>query len=253
MPRSTLIAGNWKMHLTLAEAAQLASAVALAASDAKCEVMIAPPFTSLPTVAEALRGSRVLLGAQNVCWADKGAFTGEVSPLMLKELGCTLVIIGHSERRHLFHEDNAMINQRLRGAMSFGMIPVLCIGETLEQRQSGNTMSILESQLRQGLTAVSLDDPNRLVVAYEPVWAIGTGQTASTEQAQEAHAFIRTILTDLFKKTIATKIRILYGGSVKSDNVDALMSQADIDGALVGGAALQIDSFARIIKHRTGA
>ncbi|MBA3014248.1 MAG: triose-phosphate isomerase [Proteobacteria bacterium] len=253
MPRRTLIAGNWKMHLTLAEAAKLATAVGLATTDAECEVMIAPPFTSLPTVAEALRGTKVLLGSQNACWADKGAFTGEISPLMLKEIGCTLVILGHSERRHLFHEDNSMINLRLQGVMSFGLIPVLCIGETLEQRQNGHTIQVLESQLREGLAAVTLDDPNHLIIAYEPVWAIGTGQTASTEQAQDAHAFIRTILADLFKKTVASGIRILYGGSVKSDNVDALMGQADIDGALVGGAALQIDSFARIIHHRTGA
>jgi len=250
MPRRPLIAGNWKMHLSLAEADELASAVARAATDAHCEVMIAPPFTSLPTVAEALRGTKVQLGAQNACWTDKGAFTGEVSPLMLKELGCTMVILGHSERRQLFHEDDAMINQRLRGVMAYGLIPVLCIGETLDQRQSGQTMAVLEDQLRKGLTGVTLDAPNRLVIAYEPVWAIGTGQTATTGQAQEAHAFIRTILADVFEKTIATEIRILYGGSVKSDNVDALMAQADIDGALVGGAALLIDSFDRIIHHR---
>lgn len=253
MPRRPLIAGNWKMHLTLAEAAELAAAVGTAASDAQCEVMIAPPFTSMPVVAKALRGTKVLLGSQNACWAEKGAFTGEISPLMLKELGCSLVILGHSERRHLFHEDNTMINQRLRGVLSFGLAPVLCIGETLDQRQSGQTMPILESQLREGLTDVSLDDPSQLVVAYEPVWAIGTGQTATTKQAQEAHAFIRTILADIFEKTIATEIRILYGGSVNSDNVDALMSQMDIDGALVGGAALKIDSFSRIIHHRTDA
>lgn len=253
MARRTLIAGNWKMHLTLTEAAKLASAVGLASADAECEVMIAPPFTSMQTVGEALRGTKVLLGAQNACWSEKGAFTGEISPLMLKELGCTLVILGHSERRHLFHEDNTMINQRLRGVMSHGLIPVLCIGETLEQRQSDQTMPTLEHQLREGLADLSLDDPTRLVIAYEPVWAIGTGQTATTKQAQDAHAFIRTILEDLFEKTIANKIRILYGGSVNSDNVDALMKQNDIDGALVGGAALNIDSFSRIIHHKTDA
>lgn len=253
MPRRTLIAGNWKMHLSIAEATALASAVGLATTDAVCEVMVAPPFTSLPAVAQALQGTKVLLGAQNACWTDKGAFTGEVSPIMLKELGCSLVIIGHSERRHLFHEDNTMINKRLRGVMSFGLTPVLCIGETLEQRQNDQTKLLLESQLREGLAAVSLDDPSRLIIAYEPVWAIGTGQTATTEQAQDAHAFIRTILADLFEKTIATEIRILYGGSVNADNVDALMSQEDIDGALVGGAALKIDSFSRIIHHRTAS
>ncbi len=247
MPRRTLIAGNWKMHLSLTEAASLAKAVGQAAADAACEVMIAPPFTTMPVVAEALRGTRVILGAQNCCWADHGAFTGEISPNMLKELGCAMVILGHSERRHIFHEDNAMINQRLRGVMDFGLMPVLCIGETLDQRQSEQTTAVLEAQLRQGLAAVSVTDPSRLVIAYEPVWAIGTGQTASTQQAQDAHAFIRGVLADIFEKTIATKIRILYGGSVKSDNADALMAQADIDGALVGGAALQIDSFSQII------
>jgi len=249
MPRRPLIAGNWKMHLNLTEASALARAVAQAATQAACEVMIAPPFTALPVVAEALAGSQVKLGAQNCCWASHGAFTGEVSPLMLKELGCTMVILGHSERRHLFHEDNAMINQRLQGVMSFDLTPVLCIGETLAQRQAQETMTILEGQLREGLAGVAVTDPSRLVVAYEPVWAIGTGQTATTEQAQEAHAFVRGILGEIFEKTIATEIRILYGGSVKSDNVDALMAQADIDGALVGGAALQIDSFDRIIHY----
>lgn len=247
MSRRPLIAGNWKMHLSLSEAAGLAQAVGQAAADAACEVMIAPPFTSMPVVAEALRGTKVILGAQNCCWADHGAFTGEISPTMLKELGCSMVILGHSERRHLFHEDDALINQRLRGVMDFGLIPVLCIGETLAQRQSDQTTAVLETQLRQGLAAVKVTDPSRLVIAYEPVWAIGTGQTASTQQAQDAHAFIRGILADIFEKTIATEIRILYGGSVKSDNADALMSQADIDGALVGGAALQIDSFSQII------
>jgi len=247
MSRRPLIAGNWKMHLTLSEAAALAKAVGLAAADADCEVMIAPPFTSLAVVAEALRGSKVILGAQNCCWAEKGAFTGEVSTSMLKELGCAMVILGHSERRQLFHEDNRMINQRLLGVMAAGLTPVLCIGETLDQRQTDQTTAILKTQLLEGLAAVNVSDPSRLVIAYEPVWAIGTGQTASTQQAQDAHAFIRGILADIFEKSIATKIRILYGGSVKSDNVDALMAQADIDGALVGGAALQIDSFARII------
>jgi triosephosphate isomerase len=250
MVRRPLIAGNWKMHLTLAQAADLARAVARTTTDADCEVMIAPPFTALPVVAEALAGSGVLLGAQNCCWAEHGAFTGEVSPPMLKELGCTMAILGHSERRHLFHEDDAMINQRLRGVLGFGLAPVLCIGETLEQRQADRTNAILESQLRAGLADVTLDDPSRLLIAYEPVWAIGTGQTASTQQAQEAHAFIRGIVADIFEKTIATKIRILYGGSVKSDNIDALMAQTDIDGALVGGAALQIESFARIIHYK---
>ena len=209
--------------------------------------MISPPFTSLAMVGEVLRGTKVLLGAQNCCWADHGAFTGEISPPMLKELGCAMVILGHSERRQLFHEDNRMVNQRLLGVMASDLTAVLCIGETFDQRQTDQTTAILKAQLVEGLSSVNVNDPSRLVIAYEPVWAIGTGQTASTQQAQDAHAFIRSILAEIFNKTIADKIRILYGGSVKSDNVDALMVQADIDGALVGGAALQIDSFARII------
>ena len=247
MPRRPLIAGNWKMHLSLPEASALAQAVGQAAADASCEVMISPPFTSLAMVGEVLRGTKVLLGAQNCCWADHGAFTGEISPPMLKELGCAMVILGHSERRQLFHEDNRMVNQRLLGVMASDLTAVLCIGETFDQRQTDQTTAILKAQLVEGLSSVNVNDPSRLVIAYEPVWAIGTGQTASTQQAQDAHAFIRSILAEIFNKTIADKIRILYGGSVKSDNVDGLMVQADIDGALVGGAALQIDSFARII------
>lgn len=248
MPRHPLIAANWKMHLNLTEAAGLAKAISRVEVAAECEVMIAPPFTSIPVVAEALRGSRVKLGAQNCCWAEQGAFTGEISPLMLKELGCSMVILGHSERRQLFHEGNRMVNQRLQGAMAAGLIPVLCVGETLEQRQTDQTTVVLKEQLLECLSMVSVSDPSRLVLAYEPVWAIGTGQTASIQQAQDAHAFIRGILADIFEKTVATEIRILYGGSVKSDNVAALMAQADIDGALVGGAALHIDSFSGIIQ-----
>lgn len=247
MPNLPFIAVNWKMHLNLTEAAELAKAISLAAAVKACEVMIAPPFTSIPVVAEALRGSGVILGAQNCCWANQGAFTGEISPLMLKELGCAMVILGHSERRQLFHEDNHMVNQRLLGAMAAGLTPILCIGETLEQRKTDQTTAILKEQLLECLATVSVDDPSRLIIAYEPVWAIGTGQTASSQQAQDAHFFIRGILADIFEKTIATKIRILYGGSVKSDNVVELMAQADIDGALVGGAALHIDSFSGII------
>ncbi|MDD5759148.1 MAG: triose-phosphate isomerase [Desulfobulbaceae bacterium] len=247
MSRRPLIAVNWKMHLSLSEAAALAEAISLSVATAACETVIAPPFTSISVVAEALRGSSVMLGAQNCCWAEQGAFTGEISPLMLKELGCSMVIVGHSERRQLFHEDNRMVNRRLQGAMAAGLVPVLCIGETLEQRQTDQTTAVLKEQLLECLSAVSVTDPSRLIIAYEPVWAIGTGQTASSQQAQDAHSFIRGILADMFEKTIATEIRILYGGSVKSDNVSALMAQADIDGALVGGAGLHIDSFAGII------
>lgn len=248
MKRRPLIAGNWKMHLTGSEAHELAGAIARSAATAhNRDVMIAPAFTSLMAAAAALQGSKVILAGQNCCWAEKGAFTGEISPSMLKESGCGMVILGHSERRHIFGETDTIINKRLLGAQKAGLIPILCIGETLDQRETGQTMAVLAAQVREGLQEVALENGEQIVVAYEPVWAIGTGKTATKEQAQEAHAFIRGILADIYQKIIASQIRILYGGSVNPENVDSLMAQADIDGTLVGGAALQADSFARII------
>jgi len=251
MTRTPLIAGNWKMHSTIAEAEQLALAVLRTAAEAQDrQVMIAPPFTALAAVADILHDSGIILGAQNICWAEKGAFTGEISPVMLKDVGCSMAIIGHSERRHIFGEPDALINQRLTGALEHGIIPVLCIGEQLEEREAGTTMQILERQVNKGLAGISSLDPTRLVIAYEPVWAIGTGKTATVTQAQEAHAFVRELLAARFEKNIASQIRILYGGSVNPDNVDSLMSQDDVDGALVGGAALQAESFGRIINFQ---
>ncbi|MDH5298466.1 MAG: triose-phosphate isomerase [Desulfobulbaceae bacterium] len=251
MQRTPLIAGNWKMHTTIAEARALAKAVAEASRGLiDRQVLIAPPFTALAAVAEAVKGSPVLLAGQNVCWEEKGAFTGEIAPAMLLDAGCRMAIIGHSERRHIFGETDAMINKRVAGAKKGDLAPILCIGETLAQRQAGETFAVLEQQIRGGFAGIAVDDPAGMVIAYEPVWAIGTGQTASTEQAQEAHAFIRSLLTVMFEKSVASQMRILYGGSVNSDNVDALMQQADIDGALVGGAALKAESFARIINFR---
>ena len=253
MERRPLLAGNWKMHTTIAEAEALARAVAQAAIPADREVMLAPPFTALAAVGKVLAGSPVLLGAQNVCWEEKGAFTGEISPPMLLDVGCRLVIIGHSERRHVFGETDGMINKRVAGAARFGLVPVLCLGETLEEREAGQTFQILERQLRNGLLNIKLADGKELVVAYEPVWAIGTGKTATVGQAQEAHHFIRNLLSGMYEKNIATQMRILYGGSVNADNVDALMSQDDVDGALVGGAALKAESFCRIINFKKSA
>ncbi len=251
MQRKALIAGNWKMHTTLAEAEALAQAVAEAAAGVNDrEVMIAPPFTALARVASVLEGSPVILGAQNVCWEEKGAFTGEISPLMLQDVGCRMAIVGHSERRHIYGEDNAMVNRRLAGALAFGLVPVLCIGETLDEREAGRTLSVLEAQIREGLAGIALQSAGQLVVAYEPVWAIGTGKTASEEQAQEAHAFVRSVLGGMYEKSIASQIRILYGGSVNAGNVDNLMRQQDVDGALVGGASLKADSFRRIIHFQ---
>jgi triosephosphate isomerase len=249
MTRTPLIAGNWKMYLTRTEAVELASAIAAASKGlTDREVMIAPAYLSLAAVKEAVTDSPVRVAAQNVAWEKQGAFTGEISPPMLLDVGVDMVILGHSERRHVFGEDNAMVNRRLTGALHFGLTPVLCVGETLEEREQGNTFKIIQEQLSQGLKDIQAEHIQQVVVAYEPVWAIGTGKTATKEQAQEVHAFIRGALADLYEKTLADAVRILYGGSVKPENIDSLMAQPDVDGALVGGAALQAESFARIIN-----
>ncbi len=251
MPRRSLIAGNWKMHTNLAEARELAMTVVKASRNVPDrDVMIAPPFTSLNAVAEVIKGSRVKLSSQNVCWEEKGAFTGEISPTMLKESGCVMAIVGHSERRHVFGESDEIINNRVKGAMKFDLTPVFCVGETLEQRENGKTLATLETQIHSGLKDVAIKNPDQLVIAYEPVWAIGTGKTATVEQAQEAHEFVRNLIEKLYEKSIASKIRILYGGSVNQDNVDSLMQQTDVDGALVGGASLKAESFSRIINFQ---
>lgn len=251
MQRIPLIAGNWKMHTSLTEARNLAAAVVSSCRGlTDREVMIAPPFTALAAVTEIVRGTEVRLAAQNVCWEDKGAFTGEIAPAMLHELGCRMAIVGHSERRQIFGESDALINQRVAGAIRFGIIPILCFGETLAEREGGQAMAVLERQLRAGLAGIAVTEPVSTVLAYEPVWAIGTGKTATEEQAQEAHEFVRNLLLDMYEKSIARQIRILYGGSVNSGNVDALLRQPDIDGALVGGASLKADSFERIIHFR---
>ncbi len=247
--RTPLIAGNWKMHTTRPEAQTLAQAVAEGCQGiTDREVMVAPPFTALATVAAAIAGSPVALGAQNVGWEAKGAFTGEIAPPMLVEMGCRYAIVGHSERRHIFGESDEMINRRLAGALAHGLIPVLCVGETIEEREANQTLAVLERQVRAGLANTAAGDT--VVIAYEPVWAIGTGKTASTNQAQEAHAFIRGLLADIHGREFADRTRILYGGSVKPTNIDELMAQADIDGALVGGAALDAESFLRIIRFQ---
>jgi triosephosphate isomerase len=192
----------------------------------------------------------IFIAAQNVCWEAEGAFTGEISPLMVLDAGGAAAIIGHSERRQIFNEDNVLINKRVRGALAFGLIPILCVGETLEEREGGQTFKVVEEQVRTGLAGVEAADMKETILAYEPVWAIGTGKTASTGQAQEVHAFIRNLVTGMYEKDIADQVRILYGGSVKPDNIDVLMAQEDIDGALVGGAALNAESFGRIIHFQ---
>jgi triosephosphate isomerase len=251
MERRPLIAGNWKMHANVQEAQQLAAEIVRAVSGINDrDVMIAPPFTALAAVSAILAKTDVILGAQNVHWETKGAFTGEISGPMLWDVGCAMAIVGHSERRHVFGETDEMVNKRVQGAMQAGLVPVFCIGETIEERTAEKTLEVLEGQVRNGLARIEVADPDGLVVAYEPVWAIGTGLTASESQAQEAHRFIRSLLAEMYDKNIAAGIRILYGGSVKPDNIDILMQQEDIDGALVGGAALKAESFERIICYQ---
>ncbi len=251
MSRRALIAGNWKMHTTVMDACHLAADIARLCADVPDrDVLLAPPFTVLSEVSHVIRDSAVIVGSQNVCWEAKGAFTGEISPVMVKDAGGAAAIVGHSERRQIFHEDDALINKRVRGSLKFDLLTILCVGETLEEREENNTFAVIEGQIRQGLAGVDAVHMGKVVIAYEPVWAIGTGKTASKEQAQEVHAFIRKLIETMYEKTIAEQLRILYGGSVKQDNVDALMAQQDIDGALVGGAALDAESFGRIIHFR---
>jgi len=236
------------MHLTIAESVALAEAVAKSSAGlTDREVMIAPAATAIAAVADAVKGSPVIVAGQNVAWEQEGAYTGEISPLMLKDAGASMAILGHSERRHIFGEDNTMVNQRIKGALASDITPILCVGETLDEREEGATLKVLEVQVCEGLESLTSQDAEQVIVAYEPVWAIGTGKTASREQAQEVHRFIRDVLANLYEKKLAEQTRILYGGSVKPDNVDDLMAMPDIDGALVGGAALQSDSFDRII------
>jgi len=236
------------MHLTVTESVQLAEAIAATGSNCPDrDVLIAPPFTALAAVSNAVAKSPLLVAAQNVAWEQQGAFTGEISPTMLTDLGVAWAIVGHSERRQIFGESSAMINRRLHGALANAVHPILCIGETLTERESEQTFAVLQQQIEEGLDQVTAEQLHNIVLAYEPVWAIGTGKTATKEQAQEVHAFIRGLLTTMYEKSLADSIRILYGGSVKPDNIDDLMAQTDIDGVLVGGAALQAESFSRII------
>jgi len=251
MNRRALIAGNWKMHTTVMDACHLAADIARLCADVPDrDVLIAPPFTVLSEVSHVIRDSPVIVGSQNVCWEEKGAFTGEISPMMVKDAGGSAAIVGHSERRQIFHEDDALINKRVCGSLRFDLLTILCVGETLKEREEDRTFAVVEGQVRNGLAGVDATRMGKVVIAYEPVWAIGTGKTAGKEQAQEVHAFIRKLIETMYEKTIAEQLRILYGGSVKQDNVDALMAQQDIDGALVGGAALDAESFGRIIHFR---
>lgn len=250
--RKPFIAANWKMFKTVGEA--LAFVETLQKDVGPCldrEVVIAPPFTALAAMGTVMRTPGFSLAAQNCHFEDKGAFTGEISPPMLKDCGCAYVIVGHSERRHVFGETDDMIQKKVAALFRHGLIPILCVGEQLNEREAGKTFQVVGTQLSAALEKLGREDASRIVVAYEPVWAIGTGRTATPEQAQEVHAFIRQALAPQYDKAIANGIRILYGGSVKPDNVDALMAQADLDGLLVGGASLETGSFQRIVQFQS--
>ena len=249
--RTPLIAGNWKMYKTIGEAVDLAEALLRdLGAVADREVLVCPPFTALHALSPLLQDSPIALGAQDMHYEEQGAFTGAVSPLMLKDVGCRYVIVGHSERRQIFGEDDALINRKLRSALAHGLRAILCVGETKPQRDAGSAEQVVVAQVRAGLADVSVETLADVVIAYEPVWAIGTGDTASAADAQSMHATIRRTLTELYGSAAAEALRIQYGGSVKPDNVDELMAQPDIDGALVGGASLKAESFLRIVQFR---
>jgi triosephosphate isomerase len=237
------------MHCTRAEArALIAGLTPLVLDTPGREILVAPPFTALETVARTTMGTPIGLAAQNLHWEPKGAFTGETAAGMLREIGCTAVIVGHSERRQFFGETDDTVNRKVRAAIAAGLLPIVCVGETLEQRQGNETTRLIERQLRAAFADLTPADVATCVVAYEPIWAIGTGHTATPAQAQEVHALIRRVAAAVATADVADRLRILYGGSVKADNIDGLMAEADVDGALVGGASLQAESFARIVK-----
>ncbi len=246
--RTYYIAGNWKMHKTRAEAKALAESLVKELKDGPHKYLVAPSFTALETVASVVKGSNILLGAQNMSTDEQGAHTGEVSVLQLKDVGVQVVILGHSERRHSYKEDDAMINTKVKLALSHGLDVILCVGELLEEREAGKAEAVCETQTVEGLKGVSAEDLKRITIAYEPVWAIGTGKTATPEDADAIHAYIRAVVARLYGEAAAQNICIQYGGSVKPDNAAQLMAKENIDGALVGGAALKADSFVPIAK-----
>jgi triosephosphate isomerase len=247
--RTPMIAGNWKMYKTARQAGETIRALSgLVAGVAEVEVVVCPPFTALAAAVEAARGSAIGVGAQDCFWEKEGAFTGQVAVPMIADLGASHVIVGHSERRQLFGETDATVDKKLAAVLAAGLVPIACVGESLQEREAGQTFAVLERQVKGGL-ARHLSAP-ALVIAYEPVWAIGTGKTATPGQAQEVHAFLRGVVGSLAGQAVAGQIRILYGGSVKADNIAALMAEPDVDGGLVGGASLDAASFAKIVRFR---
>lgn len=249
--RQAIIVANWKLHKTSAEARQFIDALCRHCPDpGPLEVVLAAPFTALAALQDRLRATPFLLAAQDLFWENAGAYTGEVSAPMLVDVGCTYVIVGHSERRQYFAETDETVSKKVTAALQAGLCPIVCIGEALPQRQAGETFAVLEQQIRRGLEACQGEVLSRLVLAYEPLWAIGTGVTATPQQAQEVHGYLRTLLAQLWDEAVASTVRIQYGGSVRPENIAALMAEPDIDGALVGGASLDASSFAQILMYR---
>jgi len=246
--RKTIIAGNWKMNKTLREGQELAIALRRELYQIEdVDIVVCPPYTLLAYLANALETSNILIGAQDVYWQDEGAFTGEVSPVMLKDIGCKFVIIGHSERRAYFGETNESVNNKIKASLRHDLTPIVCVGETLSERESGQTFKVLDDHIENGLKDITDTDILKIVIAYEPVWAIGTGKNATAQQAQEAQKYIRDLLRKMYND-IADTVRIQYGGSVKPDNITELMREPDVDGALVGGASLKVETFVEIVK-----
>lgn len=252
--RNKFIAGNWKMNTTRAEATTLLKALLQDTSAIeKTTIMVAPPFTNLQFASELLQNSKIELGAQNMYWEEKGAYTGEISPVMLKDLNCSYVIIGHSERRQYFRESNQEINRKIQAAFHHQIRPILCVGESLENRERGQTLGVVEYQIRNGLAGFTSEHMKDFTIAYEPVWAIGTGRAATPADALEVHTYVRSLLAEMFNSDIAEQTRIQYGGSVTGDNIGSFITEKDIDGALVGGASLKADSFLKIIQAAENA
>ena len=245
--RKPIIAGNWKMNNTASEGVALVNAIAPLVKEAGCDVVVCVPAIDIPAVSEALKGTNIALGAENVHFADKGAYTGEISAAMLKEYGVEYDIVGHSERRQYFGETDETVNKRTLTALANGLTPIVCIGESLEEREGGKTEEVLAKQIREGLKEI--EDITKIVVAYEPVWAIGTGKTATADQAEETIKFIRSVLAKMFGRKNANKVRIQYGGSMNPGNVKELMAQPDIDGGLIGGASLKAKDFSEVVLY----
>ena len=247
--RKAIIAGNWKMNMTIPEAKALINDLKPLVKDAQCDVVVCPPFTDLAAVKEAIAGSTIHIGAQNMHWEEKGAYTGEVSPVMLKDMGIEYVIIGHSERRQYFAETDETVNLKIKSALAHGLIPIVCVGETLEQREEGITESWVSGQVKAAFEGISADDAKGIVIAYEPIWAIGTGKTATPEDANKVNGICRATIEGIYGKAVSEAIRIQYGGSMNPKNATELMAQEHIDGGLIGGASLKAEDFSKVVNY----